>query len=64
MGHEGRVEGPSAKKIVGIMNAELQKAGMPSKAEGLASVMVCAARRGICHSHAHDLYPYAIYYYA
>lgn len=39
-GHEGGVEGPSAPRVVQMMHAQLAKAGPPSKAEGLTSIMV------------------------
>ena len=38
--HEGGVEGPRAKPLVFQMVARADKAGLPSLAEGLASVMV------------------------
>lgn len=37
--HEGKVEGPGAAKVVGFAVAQLEKAGLPSKAEGFASIM-------------------------
>lgn len=38
--HEGGVQGPTAPRVVQMMHSQLTKAGPPSKAEGLASIMV------------------------
>jgi len=38
--HEGGVQGPSAPRVVHMMHSQLIKAGPPTKAEGLTSVMV------------------------
>lgn len=40
--HEGKVNGDSAAAVVHRSNSIFLKAGMPSKAEGLASIMVSA----------------------
>lgn len=38
--HEGGVQGPSAPRVVHMMHSQLIKAGPPTKAEGLSSIMV------------------------
>ncbi len=38
--HEGGVQGPSAPRVVHMMHSQLTKAGPPTKAEGLTSIMV------------------------
>ena len=38
--HEGGVQGPSAPRVVHMMHSQLIKAGPPTKAEGLTSIMV------------------------
>lgn len=42
--HEGGLEGIAAKMVVHRMASQINKAGLPNAAEGLASVMVCAYR--------------------
>ena len=44
-GHEGNVEGAGAARVVGMMNAQFQKAGLPLPSEGLASVLVSSSAR-------------------
>ena len=39
-GHEGGVEGPTALRVVQMMHSQLVKAGPPTRAEGLTSIMV------------------------
>jgi len=38
--HEGGVQGPSAPRVVHMMHSQLIKAGPPTKAEGLTTIMV------------------------
>ena len=38
--HEGGVQGPSAIRVTQMMHSQMTKAGPPTKAEGLASIMV------------------------
>ncbi len=40
--HEGGVQGPSAPRVVHMMHSQLMKAGPPTKAEGLTSILVPA----------------------
>lgn len=42
--HEGGVQGPSAFRVSQMMHSQISKAGPPTKAEGLASIMVCCPR--------------------
>ena len=39
-GHEGGLDGPAARRIAFSMSATLQKYGLPSKPEGLQSILV------------------------
>ena len=40
MGHEGNLSGNEAHRVVGQMSGAFRKAGLPSKKEGLASILV------------------------
>ena len=42
VGHEGGVQGAAAPRVVHMMHRQFVKAGPPSTAEGLASIMVCS----------------------
>lgn len=46
--HEGGVQGPTAPRVVQMMHSQLTKAGPPSKAEGLASIMVSDLHPATC----------------
>lgn len=41
VGHEGGLEGAAAPRVVHMMQREFDKAGPPTRTEGLASIMVC-----------------------
>ncbi|DBA69531.1 TPA: hypothetical protein ACH3X2_012731 [Trebouxia sp. C0005] len=45
--HEGGVQGPSAPRVVHMMHSQLIKAGPPTKAEGLSSIMVCRSDQDV-----------------
>lgn len=45
--HEGGVQGPSAPRIVHMRHSQLVKAGPPTKAEGLTSIMVCRSDQDV-----------------
>ncbi|DBB01055.1 TPA: hypothetical protein ACH3X1_000955 [Trebouxia sp. C0004] len=47
MDHEGGVQGPSAPRVVHMMHRQLIKAGPPTKAEGLTSIMVCRSDQDV-----------------